>query len=366
LVTVLYLLEKHTQHKIFSYIPVVVMIYAFSMLFGTLGMFERNEEIEQTSTLLKTNLLPAMLFLMLLQVDIMRFFQLGKKLFIAFLLALFSLTIGFLTFPLLFGLEDKMVGAFGALCGSWMGGTANMIAVASALGVSDEVFGYILLVDTINYTWWFMLLLFVVPLAHLFNTFTKAQTDISSHESMACAVGCSCTIGVKRYWLFLILAFTVSFVVQFLSWHVSFISSTTLHVVLATFLGILGSFTRLKSYAGSSEVATSMLYLLIAIIGSRAVFESFDAVWLYVVVGFCILVLHAMIMVLGAKIFKLDLFSISVASLANIGGVASAPVLAAAYDKSLVAVGVLMAVMGYIIGTFMGLLVGNILIRLVG
>ena len=66
-------------------------------------------------------------------------------------------------------------------------------------------------------------------------------------------------------------------------------------------------------------------------------------------------------MVLGAKLLKLDLFSIAVASLANIGGVASAPLLAAAYDKSLVGVGVLMAVMGYIIGTFGGLLVGNIL-----
>jgi len=70
------------------------------------------------------------------------------------------------------------------------------------------------------------------------------------------------------------------------------------------------------------------------------------------------------LMIIGAKIFKLDLFSVSVASLANIGGVASAPILAAAYDKSLVSIGVLMAIMGYIIGTFGGLVVGNILIML--
>jgi uncharacterized membrane protein len=67
-------------------------------------------------------------------------------------------------------------------------------------------------------------------------------------------------------------------------------------------------------------------------------------------------------MVIGAKLFKLDLFSISVASLANIGGVASAPILAATYNKSLVSVGILMAIMGYLIGTFGGLLVGNILL----
>ena len=78
--------------------------------------------------------------------------------------------------------------------------------------------------------------------------------------------------------------------------------------------------------------------------------------------GFCILVIHAIIMIAGAKVFKLDLFSIAVASLSNIGGVASASILAATYNKSLVGVGVLMAVMGFIIGTFVGLAVGNILI----
>ena len=105
-----------------------------------------------------------------------------------------------------------------------------------------------------------------------------------------------------------------------------------------------------------------MLYFLIALIGSGAVFESFHGIFLYVFAGFCILLLHALIMLLGAKLFKLDLFSIAVASLANIGGVASASILAATYDKKLVGVGILMAVMGLIIGTFVGIGVGEILV----
>jgi len=120
----------------------------------------------------------------------------------------------------------------------------------------------------------------------------------------------------------------------------------------------------MRELNGSSEVATSMLYIIIALIGSKAVIESFSGLGVYVLAGFSILLIHAIIMVLGARLFKLDLFSVAVASLANIGGVASAPILAATYNKSLVSVGVLMAIMGYIIGTFGGLLVGNIIIWL--
>jgi len=112
---------------------------------------------------------------------------------------------------------------------------------------------------------------------------------------------------------------------------------------------------------GSSEVATTMLYLIIALMGSRAVIGDVSGLGIYVLAGASILFLHAFLMVVGAKIFHLDYFSIAVASLSNIGGVASAPLLAATYDKKLVSVGVLMAIAGYLIGTFGGLFVGYIL-----
>ena len=87
-------------------------------------------------------------------------------------------------------------------------------------------------------------------------------------------------------------------------------------------------------------------------------FAGFADVPLYLLAGLLILVIHGTVMVIAAKVFRLDLFSIGIASLANIGGVASAPILAAAYNKSLIGVAVLMAIMGYLIGTFGGLLVG--------
>jgi len=361
--TVFSVLELKTKWKFFKFIPAVVLIYAFAMLFASLGAFEYNDEVTNIYKKTKTNLLPAMLFLMLLSVDIRLFFKLGKKMIISYILAVLSLGFAFIFVAYLFSFDESMSGAFGALAGSWMGGTANMIAVGSALHVEDSAFGYALIVDSVNYTLWVALLLFLVPFAKVFNSFVGAK---GSDEVLG-DIGCACNMGAKRYWLLILLSVVVSLAVQVISQKLSdiglvFISGTTTMVVLATLFGILGSFTKLKNLNGSSEVANSMLYMLIALIGSRAVFENFSGVGIYVFAGFCILVLHALIMILGAKIFKLDLFSISVASLSNIGGVASAPILAATYNKSLVSVGVLMAIMGYIIGTFGGLLVGSILV----
>ena len=356
------ILEKKTSLKIFKYIPVVVFIYAFSMLGASMGMFEKNEQIDGIYKLAKMNLLPAMLFLMLLQVDFTHFFKLGKSLLISYVLAVLSIAFGFIFVAFVFNFESESAAAFGALAGSWMGGTANMIAIGSALGVGEEAFGYALVVDSVNYTFWVMLLLFLVPFASYFNKFTGSDERIAEFGE----IGCACNMGAKKYWLLILLALGASALSQVFAQNIQLLNKTTTIVLTASALGILGSFTKLKNVNGSSEIANSMLYLLIALIGSKAVFDSFSDVSFYVLAGFSILVIHATIMVVGAKIFKLDLFSIAVASLANIGGVASAPILAAAYNKSLVSVGVLMAIMGYLIGTFGGLAVGNILLYMAG
>ena len=177
-------------------------------------------------------------------------------------------------------------------------------------------------------------------------------------------IGCACSMGAKRYWLLIALALGASLLSQLLATQFIILNTTTSIVLFSTLLGVLGSFTKLRFINGSNEVATTMLYILIALIGSRAVIENFSGLGSYVLAGFAILVIHAVLMLIGAKMFRLDLFSVSVASLANIGGVASAPILAAIYNKALVSIGVLMAIMGYLIGTFGGLLVGNILLRI--
>jgi uncharacterized membrane protein len=361
LATVFHQLDSRASWRVFKYIPAVVFIYAFSMIFASLGIFGKNEEIDAIYKLSKTNLLPAMLFLMLLQVDFRHFFKLGKSLLISYVLAVVSLGFGFIIVTLIFNFDGDSAAAFGALAGSWMGGTANMIAVGSALGVSQEAFGYALIVDSVNYTLWVMLLLFLVPFATIFNKFTKSDENMAYMGE----IGCACSMGAPRYWLLIFLALVASMVSQVIAQNIEILNKTTTIVLLASTFGVLGSFTSLKELNGSSSVASTMLYILIALIGSKAVFDNFSDVGIYVLAGFSILIIHAIIMVIGAKIFKLDLFSVAVASLSNIGGVASAPILAATYNKSLVSVGVLMAIMGYLIGTFGGLLVGNVLMGIV-
>ncbi|MEN4053351.1 MULTISPECIES: DUF819 family protein [Sulfurimonas] len=359
IVTFFHLLASKTKWQIFEYLPAVVLIYAFAMFLASFDVFADNEAITHIYKLTKTNLLPAMLFLMLLEIDFRHFIKLGKSLITAYVLAVFSIAFAFIVVANIFDFGKDIAGAFGALAGSWMGGTANMVAVGSALGVNEDAFAYALVVDSVNYTLWVMLLLFLVPFAKVFNRFTK------SHERLAylSEIGCACSMGAKRYWLLIALALFVSLTSQMLAQYFVILNTTTSMVIFATLFGVAASFTRLREINGSNEVATTMLYILIALIGSRAVIESFSGLGMYVLAGFLILLLHALIMVAGAKIFKLDLFSISVASLANIGGVASAPILAATYDKKLVSVGVLMAIMGYLIGTFGGLFVGKIILN---
>lgn len=363
LVALIMFVEQRSRLKLFQFLPAVVMIYLLSMALASFGAFAQNEAIDAVYENAKKYLLPAMLFLMLLQVDIRDFFKLGKSLLIAYALAIFSIVFGFVTVSWAFSFDADMAGAFGALLGSWTGGMANMVAVGTALGVSQEAFGYALIVDSVNYTIWMMFLLFLTPFAHAFNNFTASHAQMAKLEVFNRVP----LAQKKRYGLLLFLSALVSMSVHFLAGSgFEILNYTTTTVILATVLGILGSFTKLKTINGSSLMGSVMLFMLIALIGSKALFENFSGVGVYVFAGFCILVIHTLMMVVGAKVFKLDLFSIAVASLANIGGVASASILAATYNKALVGVGVLMAVMGFIIGTFVGLMVGNFLIWMAG
>jgi len=349
------LFESKSKAKIFNYIPGVVLIYATSMFISSYINF--NDEINHIYRVAKSNLLPAMLFLMLLSVDLNLFFRLSKSLIIAYILATLSIGLSFVLIFYLFGFSSNESGIFASLCGSWMGGTANMLAVGSALSVSESEMGVAMIVDSIDYALWVMILLSLVKFAPKFNLFTKTSgIDLQVSE-----LGCACHMGPKRYYLLLALALVVSLFTQLIAENFYFISKTTTTVMIATLLGLLLSQTKLRKLNGSSELSLSMLYLLVALIGSKASFISFSELSTYVLAGALILLLHAFMMVIFARLFKLDLFSIAVASLANVGGVASAPILAAAYHKSLISIGVLMAIMGYLIGTFGGIFIGSIL-----
>jgi len=360
--------EHRTRAKIFSYLPSIVIIYFVVMLLSTWGLWQKCEAVTQTYKSVKSALLPAMIFLMLLLADMRQIARLGKKMLLTFVLASVSIGIGFVVMFMLlhYYFEPDSWKAFAALSGSWMGGTGNMVAIQGALDLPDSKMGYALLIDSVDYAIWVMILLSLVPFAKQFNRWSQAdtaiidevgeklarknsQTEAISFPSLFFLLGCAMLVSALSTWGAGLLPTT------------DFLTQTTWIVIIATVAGIVMAMTPLARLPGALELGTMMLYIIVALIASRASFAELTQAPLYIAAGFLIITLHAVIMVLFAKLFKLDLFSLGIASLANIGGVASAPILASAYSKALIPIGVLMAMLGYIVGTFGGLMVGKLL-----
>lgn len=344
---------SHKKWRLLSFVPPIVLLYAVTMLLSYLDL------ISTPSDLVLKLALPMMLFLIVASADVRLFVTLGRKLLLSYALALLSIVVAFVSVAKLFGFASEEASAFGALSGSWMGGVANMIAVAKAIDLSDASFGSMLIVDSINYSIWVALLFFLIPFAPRFNAFTASSASIKPAEEASVTRSRSATFVV------VLLSFAVALLANKIA-QAGFVvlNYTTTTVLISSLAGMLLWLKRER--AETSSVSSFLLYLLVAIIGSEAVFSSFDGLARLAFAGFSVLLIHAVLMVLGAKIFRLDLFSISVASLANIGGVASASILAAAHSKDLASVGAVMAIMGYLVGTIGGLMVAKLLIYLGG
>ena len=360
-------IEKKYPFKIFHILPSIVIVYALVMLIATFGVWGKSENIENTYNTFKDAILPAMIFLMLLNADMRSIAKLGKKMIFTFLLATLSIMIGFvISFSIFHNLlgENSWMG-FAALCGSWIGGTGNMMAIAGALNIPSDIMGNILIADSINYTLWVMLLLSLVPFGHRFNIWSNADTSIIDDVAKKLDINKQTEeISTASIFLLLGLAFCINITSDILSSYLpttKFLSHYTWVVLLSTFFGVIAAMTPVSKVAGSNIISSMMLYLLVALMASRADFSEMSQAPIFIIAGFTVLIIHFILMVFFAKLFKLDLFSIGVSSLANIGGVASAPILASAYSKALVPIGVIMALMGYILGTGGGLIVGKIL-----
>lgn len=338
--------------KILEFIPSVVVVYFLMMSAANLQIF--SPDSVKYFEPVKNYILASMIFLMLLKSDIKSVYKMKTKLLVSFFAVSFSIMAGFVVMWSLLGslFEAGAYKGFGALCGSWIGGTANMIAVASSVGVDGELMGYCLVTDSVCYGVWLMFLLFLVPYKDIFNRWSKAEETVSDAAPVV-------ESGDKKIdVLCILLSVFVSIGSVYLSGVLpkgSFVGVSFWVVVIATVLGVTASATPLAKSVSSEKIGFWLLYLLISLIALGSSFGDFAKAPLFIAAGFTVIFLHAVFAVLYAKLFRVDLFTIGVASLANIGGVASAPLLAAAFDKNLVSVGVLMSMLGYIIGTFCGI-----------
>ena len=369
-------LQHSTKAKFFDYVPPVVLLYLIGMVCCTFSVWD-TAATKDAYNAVRNPILYAMIFLMLLRCDIRQILKLGPKMLLGFFTASISICFAFIvTYAVMNPVLDE--GAWrglGALCGSWLGGSGNLVAVADALQATETELAGASIVDSIDYSCWVMFLLWAINLAPQFNKWTKADTTKLDEVSRLLD---SETVGAGKKpvnfpsLMFLLgLSLLASALCTTLGDAIRGVApefllvfdSATYRIVLISILGLVLAMTPVGKIAGATELSNVMLYMVVALIASRASFMellSEGMAW-WILAGFIILAIHGVLMLIAAKVFKLDMFTCGVASLANIGGTASAPVLAAAYSGNLVSVGVLMALMGYVIGTFGGIGVGYIM-----
>lgn len=367
-------LERATGWKFFQYLIPLIWIYATPVVLRNVGVLP---ESSPTYTVLRSFGLPVVIVLLLVSVDVGAAIRVMGKGVLVMLMGTAGIVLGA---PVAYFLvhrwlaEDAWAG-FGALAGSWIGGTGNLAAAAHALGTSEEQFGLAVLADTVIYIGWLPLLLVSKNFADRFNRWTGVSEDrVAKMEEAAAAEATE-----KRppsFRDFLNLGAIALGVTWFAGWLAArlpqiqaggetVISTSTWVVLLVTTMGIGLSFTKAKSIPGSHELAMAILYVFVARMGATASLAGFAQAPAFLVGAALWISIHGVFCLAGAWLFKVDVHSAAIASAANVGGAASAPVVAAHHRESLVPAAILMALIGYALGNYLAILTGH-LCRIVG
>jgi len=373
IVTVLVLIEgtllflasyRHTE-KVFRYLPVMFWIYFVPMLANTVGLIPEDGETAVYGVITRYGL-PGSLVLLLLSSDVAAIVKLGKTALAVMLAGSLGIVLGgpviFLIFKPWLPSPDFWMG-FGALSGSWIGGSANMIAVKEAIGTPQEIFLPMVVVDTIcPYTWLFLL----IVLARYQSAFDKwNKADVSVVEKLTrkhLEVEQQKLPLTVRHGVFMAaLAAAGTFLslglAGFLPEIEGILTVKAWPIIIATALGIGLSFTPMRGLErrGASKVGYALLYFVLASIGATTNLAALASAPVLIAAGFLWIMIHAIFILGSARIFRAPMSLVAAASQANIGGAASAPVLADIYRPGLAPVGLLLAVLGNIIGTYLGI-----------
>ncbi|MTE27266.1 DUF819 family protein [Winogradskyella ouciana] len=384
--------------KFYKIVPGLFMAYMLPAFLTTSGLIapewttvsETGVEIEHKSNLYyvaSRYLLPAALVLMTLSIDLKAVFNLGWKALVMFFTGTIGIVIGGPIAILLIAMvSPETVGGAGAdavwrglstLAGSWIGGGANQTAMLEIYGYNQKLYGGMVFVDIVVANIWMAIILLGIGKRKRINTWLKADT--SSIESLKEKVT-TFSEKVKRnpsltdLMIIVAIAFgTVSiahlcagFLAPFFKGVVANIQSETTKniftflgstffwmISIATIIAILLSFTKARNYegAGASKFGSVFIYILVATIGMKMDLTLiFDNLGL-IAIGVVWMTIHALLLILVAKLIKAPYFFLAVGSQANVGGAASAPIVASAFHPSLATVGVLLAVFGYAVGT---------------
>lgn len=305
--------------------------------------------------------LPLFLVLMLLDVDVKATVKvMGRGIFVMMLGTVgvvIGAPIGYLAVKSFLGPEAWK--GFGALAGSWIGGTGNMAAVSEGLQTPGREFGLAVIADNAVYLIWLPLLLSSKSFAKKFNKFTGVSE--SRLERLKIAAGELSTdkgkVEMRHVLYLLFVGFTVTFAASTLAPVMPevqpVLSTSAWRILLVTTFALLVSFTPARKIPGSHPIAMALIYLFVANMGARSSVAGLaeQAPW-FVAGCFIWIFIHGAFILAGARIFRVDVHTVAISSAANIGGAASAPVVAAYHHEALVPVSILMALIGYAYGTY--------------
>jgi uncharacterized membrane protein len=376
----------HTSHsdkpgwkKFYKYVPSLLLCYFIPSIFNSLGVI--SGEHSRLYFVASRYLLPACLVLLTLSIDLPGIVRLGPKAVIMFFTATAGIVVGGpLAITIVGWINPEVVGGQGpeavwrgmsTVAGSWIGGSANQAAMKEVFEVGDRLFSQMIAVDVLVANVWMAVLLYMAGESKIIDARTGADASAidalrdkvaAYQESIARIPRLADTMKVAA----------VGFVVTGLAhvgadsiapWiqetvpaleRLSLTSGFFWLVVLATTGGLLLSFTSFRELegVGASRMGSAFLYVLVATIGMKMdLLAIFEAPWMFLV-GFVWIGFHAVLLLAVARAIRAPVFFMAVGSQANIGGAASAPIVASAFHPALAPVGVLLAVLGYALGTY--------------
>ena len=358
-----YLNSKSEFSGLFKYLPTVIWIYFLPMFSTTLGILPESSVLYDW---IKTYLLPPALILLLLSSNFPALKKLGSKAILIMFIATISVVIGGIVSFTIFAswLPYDSWKGLGALSGSWIGGSANMVAVGSSIGTPDDLFGIMIIVDTVVGYGWMGIVIFFSAYQERIDRWNGVETSLVENINIQMS-----DIDSKRRpirFIDLITILSIGIIGGYYSLKIGewlpdlgrIVTSFGWTIIIVSILGIIFSLTPLSDLenAGASHIGNFFLYLLLATIGAKANLTSIIYAPVFLLVGVCWITVHAAILFMGGRLLKVPMFLIATSSQANIGGVVSAPIIATVYQKSLAPVGLLMGVLGNIIGIYFGLL----------
>lgn len=371
--------NKPFWKKFYKFVPALLLCYFIPSILNSVGLISGDSS--NLYFIASRYLLPASLVLLTLSIDLKGIIRMGPKAIIMMVAATFGIVIGGpIAIIVVSQFAPDIVGGSGpdavwrglsTVAGSWIGGGANQTAMKEVFGVNDNLFAAMITVDVIVANIWMAVLLYGAGVSTKVDNWLQSDTSAietvkkrieNYHLSIAriASLPDFMKIMAVGFGVTALAHFGADLIAPFVEKNYPMLEKFSLTsrffwiVVIATTTGLLLSFTRSRNLegAGSSKMGSLFLYVLVATIGMKmnivAILDSPG----YFLVGIIWMLIHITILISVGKFIKAPFFFIAVGSQSNIGGAASAPIVASAFHPSLAAVGVLLAVVGYAIGTY--------------